>query len=51
MRQQIADIAAGQPPSSLVDLRGLTGAETAVLKAISGRVTRLDTLLTDTLFG
>lgn len=51
LRQQIADIAAGQPPSSLVDLRGLTGAETAILKAISGRVTRLDTLLTDTLFG
>ena len=51
LRQQIADIAAGQPPSSLVDLRALTSAETAVLKAISGRVARLDTLLTDTLFG
>ena len=51
LRQQIADVAAGQTPSGLVDLRTLSSAETAILKAISGRVTRLDTLLTDTLFG
>lgn len=51
LRQQIADIAAGQPPSSHVELRSLSNAETGILKAISGRVTRLDTLLTDTLFG
>jgi len=51
LRQQIADIAAGKPPSSLVEIRTLSGAETGILKAISGRVTRLDTLLTDTLFG
>jgi len=51
LRQQIADIAAGQPPSSHVELRSLSTAETGILKAISGRVTRLDTLLTDTLFG
>ena len=51
LRQQIADIAAGQPPSSHVELRTLNSAETGILKAISGRVTRLDTLLTDTLFG
>lgn len=51
LRQQIADIAAGRPPSNLVELRTLSSAETGILKAISGRVTRLDTLLTDTLFG
>ena len=51
LRQQIADIAAGKPPSSLVELRTLSSAETGILKGISGRVTRLDTLLTDTLFG
>ena len=51
LRQQIADIAAGKPPSSHVELRMLSSAETGILKAISGRVTRLDTLLTDTLFG
>ena len=46
LRQQIADIAAGQPPSSHVATSHLNSAETGILKAISGRVTRLDTLLT-----
>ena len=44
-------VTAGRPPSNLVELRTLSSAETGILKAISGRVTRLDTLLTDTLFG
>lgn len=50
LRQQIADIAAGQPPGVKIDLKQLSGAETSLVKSIAGTVARLDTLLTDTLF-
>ena len=51
LRQQIADIAAGRQPGSNVDLKRLSAAETGLVKSIAGHVARLDTLLTDTLFG
>ena len=50
LRQQIADIAAGRTPGVLIDPRKLSSAETGLVKSISGTVSRLDTLLTDTLF-
>jgi signal-transduction protein with cAMP-binding, CBS, and nucleotidyltransferase domain len=50
LRQQIADIAAGQPPGVKIDLKQLSGAETSLVKSIADTVARLDTLLTDTLF-
>ena len=50
LRQQIADIAAGQPPGVGIDLKQLSGAETSLVKSIAGTVSRLETLLTDTLF-
>ncbi|MGB2187949.1 MAG: DUF294 nucleotidyltransferase-like domain-containing protein, partial [Candidatus Puniceispirillaceae bacterium] len=50
LRQQIADIAAGQPPGVKIDLKQLSGAETSLVKSIAGTVSRLDTLLTETLF-
>ena len=50
LRQQIADIAAGQPPGVKIDLKQLSGAETSLVKSIAGTVSRLETLLTDTLF-
>ena len=50
LRQQIADIAAGQPPGVKIDLKQLSDAETSLVKSIAGTVSRLETLLTDTLF-
>ena len=51
LRQQIADIAAGRQPGSNVEMKRLSSAETGLVKSIAGHVARLDTLLTDTLFG
>ena len=48
--QQIADIAAGQPLGIKIYLKQLSGAETSLVKSIAGTVSRLDTLLTETLF-
>ena len=50
LRQQIADIAAGQPPGVKIDLKQLSGAETSLVKAMTVSVSRLETLLRDTLF-
>lgn len=50
LRQQIADIAAAQPPGVKIDLKLLSGAETSLVKSIAGTVSRLDTLMTDMLF-
>jgi len=50
LRQQIADIAAGQSPGTRIDLKQLSGTEISLVKSISGTVSRLETLLTDTLF-
>ena len=50
LRQQIADIAAGHLPTTMVDLKLLKPSEVAVLKGIVGRVSRLGTLLEDVLF-
>ncbi len=50
LRQQIADIAAGQPPGVKIDLKQLSGAETSLVKSMTGTVSRLETLLRDTLF-
>ncbi|MCE2517573.1 MAG: DNA polymerase III subunit epsilon, partial [Alphaproteobacteria bacterium] len=50
LRQQIADIAAGLPPSSMIDPDQLTDQEHKLLKAVRGRISRLDDLLQDCLF-
>ena len=50
LRQQIADIEAGLPPTSLVDLRALSTTEKNILKAVTDRVGRLDSLLQAGLF-
>ena len=50
LRQQIADISAGDPPGTMIDLSMLSNSEKQVLKTIRGRVSRLDTVLQDCLF-
>jgi signal-transduction protein with cAMP-binding, CBS, and nucleotidyltransferase domain len=50
LRQQITDIEAGLPPTSLVDLRALGATEKNILKAVTDRVGRLDSLLQAGLF-
>lgn len=50
LRQQIADISAGQEPGTKIDLSLLSDTEKQVLKTIKGRVGRLDTVLQDCLF-
>ena len=50
LRQQIADITAGLPPTTMIDLRLLKNSEITLLKSISGRVSRLGTLVEDALF-
>ncbi|MEK9718322.1 MAG: putative nucleotidyltransferase substrate binding domain-containing protein, partial [Candidatus Puniceispirillum sp.] len=50
LRQQITDIEAGLAPTSLVDLRALGATEKNILKAVTDRVGRLDSLLQAGLF-
>lgn len=51
LRQQINDIAIGLPPGSTVEVDGLSAAERKLLKSIRGRVSRIETVLQDCLFG
>lgn len=50
LRQQSKDMAEGLPPTNNIDLRQLTKVELTILKAIVGRVGRLQTLIQDVLF-
>ena len=50
LRQQSRDMSEGLPPTNHIDLRLLTKAELNILKAIVGRVGRLQTLTQDVLF-
>ena len=50
LRQQIHDIADGLPPITDIEIDGLSKADQKLLKAIAGRIGRLDQLLQDTLF-
>ena len=50
LRQQSNDMSEGLPPTSLIDLRLLSKADHNILKAIVGRVGRLQTLIQDVLF-
>ncbi|ADE38361.1 DUF294 nucleotidyltransferase-like domain-containing protein [Candidatus Puniceispirillum marinum] len=50
LRQQSKDMAEGLPPVNTIDLRLLTKVELNILKAIVGRVGRLQTLIQDVLF-
>ena len=50
LRQQIRDIAAGLAPGSSIDPDLLTDQEEKLLKAVRGRISRLDGLLQDCLF-
>jgi len=51
LRQQIADIDQGQPPSTLIELAKLSAREKRTLKSAQARVKQLDQLLFDCLFG
>jgi signal-transduction protein with cAMP-binding, CBS, and nucleotidyltransferase domain len=50
LRQQIADIAEGLPPTSMIDIRSISPIEKNVLKAVNDRVGRLESLLQAGLF-
>jgi len=50
LRQQIADIANGLAPTSTIDLGLLNDAEKLILKHITGRISRLEALIQDSLF-
>ena len=50
LRQQIADIANGLTPTSNIDLGLLNDAEKLILKHITGRISRLEALIQDSLF-
>ena len=51
LRQQINDISAGLPPGTKIDVSQLNPAEMKLLKSIRGRVSRLEPMLQDCLFG
>ena len=51
LRQQIADIGEGLPPTTQVELTRLTQNEKRTLKSVQNRVKQLEQFLTDCLFG
>jgi len=51
LRQQINDISAGLPPGTKIDVSLLSPAEMKLLRSIRGRVSRLEPMLQDCLFG
>ena len=50
LRQQIQDIADGLPPITDIEIDSLSKADQKLLKAISGRIGRLEQILQDSLF-